>query len=102
MVFFPPSRPLRRFCCLIASAGVVLGSVLSAQPALAAGESVSIWQTTTNDPAGRNGVAGLQQQAPVAFSAGHPGTGQVITVDERTRYQQFTGGGASMTDTAGY
>src|SRR6202012_3172934 len=28
--------------------------------------------------------------------------GQVITVDERTRYQQFTGGGASMTDTAGY
>jgi glucosylceramidase len=81
---------------------VVLGGVVLAQPASAAGESVGIWLTTTNDSGGRNVVAGLQQQAPVAFSAGHPGTGQVITVDERTRYQQFTGGGASMTDTAGY
>jgi glucosylceramidase len=76
--------------------------LITAQPASAAGETVNIWLTTTNGSAGRNVVAGLQQQAPVAFSAGHANSGQVITVDERTRYQQFTGGGASMTDTAAY
>jgi glucosylceramidase len=95
-------RRLRRLGCLLASAGLLASGVLSVQPALAAGESVSVTLTTTSDPGGRNVVAGLQAQAPVTFSSGHAGSGQVITVDERTRYQQFTGGGASMTDTAAY
>jgi glucosylceramidase len=95
-------RRLRRFGCLLASIGLVAGGALWAQPAFAAGESVGITLTTTSDSAGRNVVAGLQQQSPVTFSSGHANSGQVITVDERTRYQQFTGGGASMTDTAGY
>jgi glucosylceramidase len=38
----------------------------------------------------------------MAFTAGNASAGQVITVDERTKYQQFTGAGASMTDTAVY
>jgi glucosylceramidase len=100
----PPAllRNLRRAGSLLFAAGLVLGALIAARPALAAGETVSIWLTTTNDSAGRNVVAGLQQQAPVAFSPGNASSGQVITVDERTRYQQFVGGGASMTDTAGY
>src|ERR1700756_5179234 len=97
-------RFTRRVCCLLACTAVLVGGVLAAvpAPARAAGEAVNIWRTTTNDSAGRNVVAGLQQQAPVSFGAGNGSTGQVITVDERTKYQQFTGGGASMTDTAAY
>jgi glucosylceramidase len=95
-------RRRQRLGCLLASIGLVAGGMVWVQPAFAAGESVSITLTTTSDSAGRNVVAGLQQQSPVTFSSGHANSGQVITVDERTRYQQFTGGGASMTDTAGY
>jgi glucosylceramidase len=97
-------RFTRRVCCLLACTAVLVGGVLAAvpAPARAAGEAVNIWLTTTNDSAGRNVVAGLQQQAPVSFGAGNGSTGQIITVDERTKYQQFTGGGASMTDTAAY
>jgi glucosylceramidase len=101
-IFSPGRRHLRRLGCLVAGTGLLAGGILPAQSALAAGESVSITLTTTSDAAGRNVVAGLQAQAPVTFGSGHAGSGQVITVDERTRYQQFTGGGASMTDTAGY
>ena len=76
-IFPRPGRRLRRGCCLLASAGLVLGGLLGAPPALAAGESGNVWLTTTSGSAGRNVVEGLQQQAPVAFSAGHAGTGQV-------------------------
>ncbi len=95
-------RNLRRFGSLLIAAGLVLGALTAARPALAAGETVNIWLTTTNDSAGRNVVAGLQQQSPVAFSSGNASSGQVITVNEGTKYQQFTGAGASMTDTAAY
>ena len=95
-------RNLRRFGSLLLAAGLVLGALIAARPALAAGEAVNISLTTTNDSAGRNVVAGLQQQTPIAFTSGNASSGQVITVDERTKYQQFVGGGASMTDTAGY
>jgi glucosylceramidase len=97
-------RFTRRVCCLLACTAVLAGGVLATAPApaRAAGEAVNIWLTTTNDSAGRNVIAGLQQQAPISFSSGNGSTGQVITVDERTKYQQFTGGGASMTDTAAY
>ncbi|KAA2261408.1 glucosylceramidase [Solihabitans fulvus] len=80
---------------LLASAGV-------AGPARAAGETVNVWLTTTDDSRGVHVTQGLAQQAPVAFAAG-TGTGdQTITVDENTSYQQFEGGGASFTDTAAW
>ncbi|MGW2052609.1 ricin-type beta-trefoil lectin domain protein [Streptomyces sp. NPDC001840] len=75
---------------------------LSAGTAQAAGEQVNIWLTTTDDAAGRHVTRGLQQQTPVTFQAGNGGSGTNITVDEGTRYQTFTGGGASFTDTAAW
>jgi len=51
---------------------------------------------------GRHVVRGLQAQTPFAFQAGTGGSGENITVDENTRYQTFTGGGASFTDTAAW
>ncbi len=104
----PPNLPLGRAAGLrtliVAGAGGALaaGGLLLAAPAHAAGETVNIWLTTTNDSGGRNVVRGLQQQSPIAFGAGTGSGGATVTVDENTRYQQFTGAGASMTDTAGY
>ena len=98
-------RPLtRRLLPLMAGVALLTGYAVStgAQPASAANEGVNVWLTTTSGPSGRTVTRGLQPQTPVAFASGHAGSGQVITVDERTKYQQFTGGGASMTDTAGY
>lgn len=80
---------------------LVAAGLLAATPARAAGETVNIWLTTTDDAGGRHVVRGLQQQVPVSFAAG-TGGGQNITVDENTRFQQFVGGGASFTDTAAW
>lgn len=68
----------------------------------AANEPVNIWLTTTNDSGGRNVTRGLQQQTPISFSAGNVSGGQNITVNENTKFQQFVGAGASMTDTAAF
>jgi glucosylceramidase len=91
---------------LLASAGLTLvlaaAGLLAGAPAHAAGETVNIWLTTTDDAGGRHVVRGLQQQAPVTFASGTGGSGQNITVDENTRFQQFVGGGASFTDTAAW
>ncbi|MET7703164.1 ricin-type beta-trefoil lectin domain protein [Streptomyces sp. NPDC005485] len=78
------------------------GLTAAVPPAHAAGEQVTAWLTTTDDDAGRHVVRGLQQQAPFAFQSGTGGGGENITVDENTRYQTFTGGGASFTDTAAW
>ncbi|MFJ6465886.1 ricin-type beta-trefoil lectin domain protein [Streptomyces sp. NPDC091387] len=75
---------------------------LSSGTAQAAGETVNIALTTTDDSGGRHVTRGLQAQTPVAFTSGNGGGGTNITVDENTRYQTFTGGGASFTDTAAY
>ncbi|MFF6999828.1 ricin-type beta-trefoil lectin domain protein [Streptomyces sp. NPDC008313] len=75
---------------------------LTTGPAHAAGEQVSVWLTTTDDSGGRHVVRGLQAQTPFAFQSGSGGGGENITVDENTRYQTFTGGGASFTDTAAW
>lgn len=70
-------------------------------PALAAGEPVNVWLTTTSDSGGRTVSRGLQQQSPIAF--GPPGgSGHSVTVDESSMYQQFEGGGASITDTTAH
>ncbi|MET7787141.1 lectin [Streptomyces sp900116325] len=84
---------------VLATAGL---SGLSSGTAQAAGETVNIALTTTDDTGGRHVTRGLEAQAPIAFGAGNGGSGTNITVDENTRYQTFTGGGASFTDTAAY
>ncbi|MER6467870.1 ricin-type beta-trefoil lectin domain protein [Streptomyces collinus] len=84
---------------LLATAGL---TTLGTPSAHAAGEQVTAWLTTTDDAAGRHVVRGLQAQTPFAFQSGTGGGGEHITVDENTRYQTFTGGGASFTDTAAW
>jgi glucosylceramidase len=92
---------LRRLAAFVA---IAVSGLFAAAPgtARAAGETVNVWLTTTSDSAGRTVTRGLQQQTPIAFSAGTGSTGQTVTVNENTKYQQFTGGGASFTDTAAY
>ena len=85
-----------------AAALVTSGFALADTPAHAANESVNIWLTTTSDSGGRNVTRGLQQQTPIAFTAGSGSAGQVVNVNENTHYQQFTGAGASFTDTAAW
>ncbi len=87
---------------LTAVAAAVTPMLAVPATAHAAGESVQVYLTTTNDSGGRNVTKGLEQQAPLTFGSGTGGSGQNVTVDENTQYQQFTGGGASFTDTAAY
>lgn len=87
---------------LLATLLTTAGFTAAAAPAQAAGEQVTAYLTTTDDAGGRHVVRGLQAQAPFTFLAGSGGSGENITVDENTRYQTFTGGGASFTDTAAW
>ena len=87
---------------LTAVAAAVTPMLAVPATAHAAGESVQVYLTTTNDSGGRNVTKGLEQQAPLTFASGTGGSGQNVTVNENTQYQQFTGGGASFTDTAAY
>ncbi|MFE4599459.1 ricin-type beta-trefoil lectin domain protein [Kitasatospora indigofera] len=96
------SRPRRATAVLLAGALAAAGLLATGGAAHAADEPVSIWLTTTDDAGGRHVTRGLQQQAGTAFGAGAGSGGQLITVDDSTRYQQFTGGGASFTDTAAW
>ncbi|MGX1133366.1 glucosylceramidase [Streptomyces glaucescens] len=99
-----PTRALRLLpAALLSAVGLTAAGLTAAAPvAHAAGEQVNVWLTTTDDDAGRHVVRGLQAQTPFAFQAGTGGGGENITVDENTRYQTFTGGGASFTDTAAW
>ncbi|MFI5528406.1 ricin-type beta-trefoil lectin domain protein [Kitasatospora sp. NPDC051853] len=94
-------RTSRTAAALLAGALAAGGLLAAAPTASAAGEAVSVWLTTTDDAGGRHVTRGLQPQAATAFAAGSGG-GQQVTVDESVRYQQFTGGGASFTDTAAW
>ncbi|MGV9649981.1 ricin-type beta-trefoil lectin domain protein [Streptomyces sp. NPDC003554] len=96
-------RPLRAVHVLLAGLLTTAGlTVAGTAPAHAAGEQVTAWLTTTDDAGGRHVVRGLQAQTPFAFQSGTGGGGENITVDENARYQTFTGGGASFTDTAAW
>ncbi|MET9591652.1 ricin-type beta-trefoil lectin domain protein [Streptomyces sp. NPDC006516] len=96
-------RTSRTARALVATALATAGLAgLSSGTAQAAGETVNIVLTTTDDAGGRHVTRGLQAQTPVSFVAGNGGSGTAITVDENTRYQTFTGGGASFTDTAAW
>jgi glucosylceramidase len=79
-----------------------LAAAAFAVPAQAAGETVNVWLTTTDDAKGVNVTRGLQQQTPISFTAGTGTGGQTITVNENTTYQQFEGAGASFTDSAAW
>lgn len=97
------ARRTRTIRVLLASALAAAGLTgLTTGSAHAAGEQVNVWLTTTNDDRGRNVTRGLQQQTPVNFQPGTGGSGTNVTVDENTRFQTFTGGGASFTDTAAW
>ncbi|TYB54510.1 glucosylceramidase [Nonomuraea sp. PA05] len=71
-------------------------------PAAAANEPVNVWLTTTSDSGGRTVTRGLAQQAPIAFGPAGGTANHTITVNEGTTYQQFEGGGASITDTTAH
>ncbi|MGW5781223.1 ricin-type beta-trefoil lectin domain protein [Streptomyces sp. NPDC003863] len=70
--------------------------------AQAAGERVDVWLTTTSDAGGRTVTRGLAPQTPTAFGPAGGSASHTIAVDESTTYQQFEGGGASITDTTAY
>ncbi|MFJ1971651.1 ricin-type beta-trefoil lectin domain protein [Streptomyces sp. NPDC087903] len=95
-------RSTRAVRLLLAGLLTTAGFTAATAPAHAAGEQVTAWLTTTDDTGGRHVVRGLQAQTPFAFQSGSGGSGENITVDEDTRYQTFTGGGASFTDTAAW
>ena len=83
---------------VLATAGL---SGLSSGTAQAAGETVNIALTTTDDAGGRHVTRGLQAADPDRLQRRATAAAATnITVDENTRYQTFTGGGASFTDTA--
>src|SRR5690242_10113923 len=73
----------RRRLVPIALATMVLAAgataVAVAPSALAAGEAVNIWLTTTSDNGGRAVTRGLQQQAPVNFTADSGSADQTVT-----------------------
>jgi glucosylceramidase len=98
------SRRGRAIPAVSAVLALVAGGVgiALAPSALAAGEPVNVWLTTTDDGGGRNVTRGLQQQAPVAFAGSSPGANQTVTVNEDVTFQQFEGAGASFTDTAAW
>jgi glucosylceramidase len=92
----------RRLAATLLSALVIVAPAVTGRAvSRAAGERVAIWLTTTDDAAGRHVTRGLQQQTSIAFAPG-TGGGQTIIVDENTRFQQFSGAGASFTDTAAW
>jgi len=97
-----PRFSLRAKVIAISAGALAAGGLVVPTQAVAAGETVNIWLTTTSDSGGRDVSRGLEQQDPIAFSAGSGSTGQVITVDEATTYQPFEGAGASFTDTAAW
>ncbi|MET7758958.1 lectin [Streptomyces sp. NPDC005389] len=97
------TRRLRPLTALTAGA-LVAGSLVLTGPgtAQAAGERVDVWLTTTSDSGGRTVTRGLAQQAPLAFGPAGGTANHTITVNENTTYQQFEGGGASITDTTAH
>lgn len=95
-------RPLAAAVTGVALIAASVGAVALGPSAFAAGEAVNVWLTTTSDSGGRTVTRGLQQQTPVAFAASSGSATHTITVNDNIRYQQFEGGGASITDTTAY
>ncbi|WP_179814466.1 ricin-type beta-trefoil lectin domain protein [Allostreptomyces psammosilenae] len=99
----PALRAARAARALLATVLLAGGLVLTGPaPAQAAGERVDVWLTTTSDAGGRTVTRGLAQQSPVVFGPAGGTANHTITVNEGVTYQQFEGGGASITDTTAY
>ena len=98
-----PSRRLAGVGLTVLSVTAALATaVILAPSAQAANEQVNLWLTTTSDSGGRNVTRGLQQQSAIAFGPAGGTANHTITVNEGVTYQQFEGGGASITDTTAY
>jgi glucosylceramidase len=69
--------------------------------ARAAGETVSVWLTSSTGD-GRTVARGLEPQANVSFAADVPNGNPVITIDESKTYQRMDGFGASFTDSSAW
>lgn len=80
---------------LLALLAALLASMV-AKPALAAGETVSVWVTTGDQS------KLLQQQANLTFAADSGSNPLTITVNPATTYQQIDGWGASLTDSSAW
>ncbi|MFC3993031.1 ricin-type beta-trefoil lectin domain protein [Actinoplanes siamensis] len=87
---------------LMAAAVLAAGALYAPTAALAAGETVNVYLTTTSDGGGRTVTRGLQQQAAIAFGPAGGSASTTINVNEGATYQTFEGGGASITDTTAY
>ncbi|GAA4573996.1 ricin-type beta-trefoil lectin domain protein [Micromonospora coerulea] len=100
----PPTTARRATARVTLALGLAAGTVAPAPApaAQAAGEIVNVWLTTTSDAGGRTVTRGLQPQSPLSFATTSPAATHTVTVDENTRYQQFEGAGASITDTTAY
>ncbi|WP_053715469.1 ricin-type beta-trefoil lectin domain protein [Saccharothrix sp. NRRL B-16348] len=97
-----PSSHRRAFVSAGIAVITVAAALAASQPAAAAGETVNVYLTTTSDSGGRTVTRGLQQQPSIAFNSNGGSANHTITVNEGTTYQQFEGGGASITDTTAY
>ena len=97
-----PSAGRRAAAALLSCALIAAPAVTGHAVARAANERVNVWFTTTDDAAGRHVTRGLQAQASATFTTTSGTTGQTVIVDETTRFQQFSGAGASFTDTAAW
>lgn len=97
-----PSSHRRAFVSAGIAVITVAAALAASQPAAAAGETVNVYLTTTSDSGGRTVTRGLQQQPSIAFNSNGGSANHTITVNEGTTYQQFEGGGASITDTTAH
>ncbi|MEU4763057.1 ricin-type beta-trefoil lectin domain protein [Actinosynnema sp. NPDC023794] len=97
-----PSSHRRAFVSAGIAVITVAAALAASQPAAAAGETVNVYLTTTSDSGGRVVARGLAQQPSIAFGSNGGSATHTITVNEGTTYQQFEGGGASITDTTAY
>ena len=75
---------------------IAISCSLMAIPALAAGETVSVWVTTPDQS------KLLQQQANLTFAPDSGSNPLTITVNPAITYQQMDGWGASFTDSSAY
>ncbi len=88
----------RKVTALLGTAALVsLGiTAITADPAQAAGASVSVWETTADQS------RLLAAQSGATFATGSGSASQTITINPATTYQSMTGFGASFTDSSAW
>lgn len=89
----------RKLVALLGVAALVTGGIIAMDTGTAqaaAGASVSVWETTSDQS------RLLAAQAGTAFATGSGSAGQTITINPSTTYQAMTGFGASFTDSSAW